>query len=297
MEEGVPAPENRNMLTVGHLIDSFDAACVVSVRTGQITESTRVFYLHQLRKLRTAAGHYPADALRAHHLVNVEFTNHFVRAVKRLYSWAADEELIPKNVFKKLKTPSAGQRTRILNADEFGRLLSVCGRPFRRFLEVARETASRPGELRTLRRRSVQVDQRLILLTEFKAKDKRKDGQAVRRIPLTVRAAELLAEALGERPGDGPDDFVFRGDRGRPWTANGLRCQMRVARKKAGLDDGGERVVCYTLRHTRATDLTRKGVRDNTLAEIMGHTTTQMTRRYQHLTGADLCNVLDEADA
>ncbi len=297
MGEGAPANDHKGMFTVAHLVTSFDRSLSVSVRLGQLRPATQVYYHFQLKKLLSAVGAFPAAELRAHHLVSVELGCHFVRALKRLYQWAADEELIPKNPFKKLKAPPIGQRTRVLSAAEFERLLAVCSPAFARYLRLANETAARPGELRELRWLSVRLEERVILLTNFKAKDKRKDGMKVRRIPLTPLAVLLLAELRAQRPDDGPDGFVFVGRGGKPLGPNALRCSMRTARRKAGLNtEGRERVVCYTLRHTRATDLTRKRVDSNTLAEIMGHTTTQMTRRYQHLSANDLNDVIDRAD-
>lgn len=297
MSDTARAPEDDVMFTVSHLVDSFQNSLTVGVRLGQIKPATQTFYSFQLKKLLRAVGTFPAAELRAHHLVSVEFSNHFVRALKRLFQWASDEELVPKNAFAKLKAPPTGQRTRVLSAEEFERLVTCASAAFGRYLRIAKETAARPGELRELRWASVRLDERVILLTSFKAKDKRRDGMKVRRIPLTPLAVSLLAEIYAERPNLGPDDCVFVGKAGKPWGANALRCQMRTARERAGLNtEGRERVVCYTLRHTRATDLTRKRVDSNTLAEIMGHTTTQMTRRYQHLSADDLNSVIDQAD-
>jgi site-specific recombinase XerD len=47
------------------------------------------------------------------------------------------------------------------------------------------------------------------------------------------------------------------------------------------------------MRHTGATNATRKGVTDNTLARVMGHSRTQTTNRYQHLAGDDLVDAID----
>jgi integrase len=290
------APKASDMLTVSLLIDSFQAQNEIAVKMGQMKPATRDFYSFQLRKLRAAAGSFPAAELRAHHLISVTITNHFARAIKRLMKWALDEEFIPANRFAKLRVPPTGQRTRILRPDEFRSLLRVSDPCFRQYLTLAAETAARPGELRQLRWDQVQPEQRQILLTNFKGKAMRRDGVSVRQIPLTRTATKLL-EVLRRRAA-GEWVFPQPGKPAEPLSANTLRLRMAAARKRAGLSVGdGERVVCYTLRHTRATELTRKGVRDNTLATIMGHTNTQMTRRYQHLTGADLCNVLDQADA
>ena len=71
---------------------------------------------------------------------------------------------------------------------------------------------------------------------------------------------------------------------------------MRAARRRAELeeeDGAGERIVCYSLRHTGATDAVRDGLDAAELADIMGHTSISMTRRYLHRTAADLVAVID----
>lgn len=49
------------------------------------------------------------------------------------------------------------------------------------------------------------------------------------------------------------------------------------------ITDARQRVVFHTLRHTYASWLVQKGVPLYTVAELMGHSTIDMTRRYSHL--------------
>lgn len=294
MDKQSLAREAGGMLTTGCLIDSFLAASTVAVRLGQSAEATHTFYRFQLKKLRSAAERFPAAELRPHHLINVEFTNHFLRAVKRLFRWAVEEELVPKDVWRKLKTPPTGQRTRTLEDAEVVRLYRHAGRAFRRPLFAMLHSIARPGEIRGLKWGQIDFGRRCIVLTKFKAKDKRKDGKKVRLIPLDGPLTRwLLRERILQCDPDATA-HVFRMNDGRPWTANGWRCAMRTARRRAGLNDG-ERVVSYTMRHTGATKAVRNGVQETALADVMGHTTTAMTRRYLHRSPADLVQVIEQA--
>ncbi|MDY3558107.1 site-specific integrase [Gemmata sp. JC673] len=289
------------MFRVTNLIDSFTDALKVRVKLGQAEQSTLVWYTGQLKKLRTAAGDFPAADLRAHHLVAVEFTYHFVRALKALYKWAADEDaaLVPRDPFRKLKPPPCGERQRILSRAEMRELYLASEASHQRFLFVLSRTIARPGEIRGLKWGDIQWDRRLITLRKFKGKKRRTDGVKVRTIPLDKAALRMLRNLHRRAGSPTPDAPVWKDRFGKQLTSNGLRCRMRRARLKAGLDPEGveERVVCYTMRHTGATNATRKGVTDTTLAKVMGHSRSSTTNRYQHLAGDDLVNAIDRASA
>lgn len=286
-----------DMLTVRHLVQSFDSHLAVRVKIGQAAQSTVVWYRSQLRKLTAAVGDSPAADLRAHHLVDVKFTYHFVRALRTLYKWAADDdvELVPRNPFRKLAPPPCGERQRVLSRAEMRRLYLASAPAFRRFLFVLSRTLARPGEIRALRWGDIQWDRRLITLKEFKGKSRRGDGVKLRTIPLDRPSLRMLRNMFERRGRPGPDAPVWLDRFKKQLTRNGLRCRMRRAREAAELDagNGEERVVLYTMRHTGATNATRRGVTDNTLARVMGHARTATTNRYQHLAGDDLVEAID----
>lgn len=289
------------MFRVRDLTRSFLNALQVKVKLGQAEQATHVWYKSQLTKLDRAAGSFPAAELRAEHLIAVEFTYHFVRALKALYKWGCDDDvsLVKRDPFRKLKAPPCGERQRILSRAEMACLYLVASRQLRRFLFVMSHTIARPGEIRGLKWGDIQWDRRLILLSKFKGKKRRTDGVKVRTIPLDRPTLRLMQSMFARRGRPAPDVAVWLDKSGKQWTANAIRCQMRRARLRAGLDPDGveERVVCYTMRHTSATNATRAGVTDNTLARVMGHARTATTNRYQHLAGDDLVNAIDRVSA
>jgi integrase len=289
------------MFTVRDLTRSFLANLDVKVKLGETEPSTRAWYKAALDKLNGAAGDFPAAELRAVHLVSVEFTTHFCRVLKALYRWACEEDvcLLTRDPFRKLKPPPCGERNRILSRAEMVRLYRAASPTLRRLLFVLRHTIARPGEIRRIRWGQIQWDGRRIEWRKFKGKKRRGDGVKLRTIPLDRPTLRLLKNLHRNRGNPGPMEPVWLDRDAKEWTANAVRCQMRAARERAGLDQEGveERVVCYTLRHTSATEATRAGVKGRTLSDIMGHANSRTTDRYLHLAGDDLVEGIDRLAA
>lgn len=286
-----------DVLTLRHLIDSFLSHLALLVRAGVNEPATLRWYSDQLAHL-APLGSFPAEALRTHHLATIELTNGFTRALKRLYKWAADEDLVPKDPFAKLTIPPCGQRERVLSRSELCRLYLAASRPLRRLLFVQLRTLARPGEIRNLTWEQIEWAQRVIVLVKFKGKKRRRDKLKARAIGLPMIVVALLRNLHRKSPDPSPTGRVFLSPRyGRPWTANGVRCAMRRARRRAGLDGGDEPVVCYHLRHTAATNAIRAGESLKLVAEVMGHTRTSTTERYCHLNTADVVGTVDRLAA
>lgn len=281
------------MFTLRYLTASYLSHVDVLVQAGELSQATRVWYENQFKHCKGIARKKAAD-IRTRDLKGIKLSNAFVRAIKRLYSWGVEEDLVPKDPFTKLKVPRCGQRERVLTRAELYRLYTVALPEFRRLLYVQLHTIARPGEIRQLTWGQIEWSRRVIVLVKFKGKDRRRDQAKVRCIPLSRSVLRLLKNMHRKSPDPSCTGRVFLSPRyGDPWTPNGVRCAMRVARKRARLDGGGERVVCYTLRHTGATDAIRSDVNLKLVAQIMGHTTTKTTERYLHLDTDDVVEAID----
>ncbi len=265
--------------------------------TGERSPNTHAFYAEQLAKIPPELAAIPAADARPHHLIGGPRTWHFLLAVQRLFAWAVEVGMLEVNWFAKLQKPPCGRRNRTLADREFAAIVGRMTRPQRWFFVIMRHTICRPGELRGLRWRDVCEDKRVCWLDEFKGKGRRRDGLRRRAVPLDRFAARMFALWRRNRRPQ-LEDFVFTTGRGTPWAKDALCRAWARAAERAGLrvrGQKGERFVPYTIRHTAATQATRNGVTDRRLADIMGHTTTKMVARYQHLATEDLVAAIDDA--
>lgn len=276
-----------------------------------LADGTVAGYRRHLERFTADVGDQVVAELRPHHLMSWGLTWHKLQAVQRCFSWACSAaELIPKNPFSSIRRPIPGQRRRTLSRVELSRLLRASAGDFRAFLLAARETIARPQELRAVSWEHLRHDASrgdlvaelragrvVALLEDFKARKRRSNPHAVRLIPITPRLGRLIAR-LAAIAGTmaGP---IFLTSSGRAWTKEAVRLRMARLRKRVGLvkDHRGENVCVYTLRHTGGTDAAAAGVRDRVLAELMGHSSTRTTARYQHLETSHLVDAMAQMTA
>lgn len=284
------------VLTLAELESFFLAWMAAEVRARRSQDRTLRYYRTWLNRFTAAVGgDRPVAELVAFDLERHKSGWHSVQTVQRLFNWAVDAGLVAGNPFKKVKRPPLGERERILGRADALRLLRRSRPELRRLLLALRLTLARPQELRGLRWCDYDVGAAAFILNDFKAKKRRKDKKRQRLLPVVPRLARLL-ERLRRRDRPAENDPIFRSASGRAWTANALRLAVRRAARRAALDDPGqEPVVAYTLRHTGATEAMAAGVSDRVLAELMGHTSTRTTARYQHPQIQHLVDALQQA--
>jgi integrase len=288
-------------LSLGQLADKFGDWLAREVEAGRCKPRTLAYYRGQLQKLLDAVGgHRPAAGLLPHEVEMYKTNWQSVQAAQRLFNWGVQMGLLADNPVRSVKKPDLGQRRRVLTPGEEKALLDGTDPTFRPFLQALLHTLARPQEVRALQWKHLALQPvPMFVLADFKARARRKDRHtAARRILLDDDMVGLL-ERLAAQRSPRPDDFVFLDRRGLPWTANAVRCRMRRLRAKLGLgpDANGEKVVAYTLRHTAATRACARGVPDRLLADLMGHTDTATTRRYQHPQLEHLAEAIRRANA
>ncbi len=164
-------------------------------------------------------------------------------------------------------------RVRYLQPAELERLLSACREStdpnLYALVELALSTGVRRGELMGLEWDAVDLDRRHLILHDTKNNERRG-------VPLSNRAVEVL---LAHR--SAPDlrtGLVFPSP--RTGTINFPYKAWHRALAAARVDD----FRFHDLRHTTASYLAMNGATTLQIAEVLGHKTLQMVKRYAHLT-------------
>jgi integrase len=144
-------------------------------------------------------------------------------------------------------------------------------------LLVATETGLRNAELRSLRRRDVDLGAGANVRCSGK-------GRKMRCTPLRRDVAAALESWLAEG-GGGPDSPIFPSSRGGFLSADAL--QRLVARHVATASAkcpslAGRSITPHTLRHTKAMALLHGGVDQTVIALWLGHESVETTQVYLH---------------
>ncbi|MCQ4293887.1 tyrosine-type recombinase/integrase [Pseudomonas stutzeri] len=103
-------------------------------------------------------------------------------------------------------------------------------------------------------------------------------------MPLTKRAVELLQEAIrlakSKRIATGRLFSI---------TPHSVSTAVRRARQKAKLDSS---VRLHQLRHTRITNVAKKGFNNAQIMIVSGHRDTRSVARYSHLNAKDVLHLI-----
>jgi site-specific recombinase XerD len=196
------------------------------------------------------------------------------RYVFRYFSWAVHEGIFSKNPLAGMKRSKPLPRQRAITEVEYLSLLRATDSDFRPLLFALRQTGARPSELRELKWENVRGDH--LSLWEHKVVGKT-------RKPRVIHLTPCMQRFLGVVRKRSRSEYVFLNAKGRPWTMDAVR--QRVARLKAKL--GLSKDVCtYLIRHAFGTNAVLNGVDVATVAELMGHSSTEVTTGvYVHLAG------------
>ena len=216
-----------------------------------------------------------------------------IASVQTVFGWAVRHDLLTENPLQGYRKPQARPRNRVIEASELAALLRHSDAKFRRVLLSLRLTGCRPIEIRSLIWEWVDLQNGFWIFPHHKTINRQKHPRP-RVVPLPQSIWKLCRWL--DRVDHGPTDHVFLNRHGRPYTKDCFCRKMRRIRRRAGIKTkAGERIVLYSARHTFATEAAGK-VSDMELAELMGHTTSQTTRRYVHLNASRLRDIQRRAE-
>ena len=211
--------------------------------------------------------------------------NRYMTALSTCFTMAVNEwEWVAEHPMQKIaKLPEPRGRVRFLSDEERERLLKACEEVDRERLYLlvvlALSTGARHGELRNLRWENVDFKRNVIVLHDTKNKERRV-------LPLAHHALDLITECHRNRNVATPLVFPMQGAPLKPWRS---RYHWLQALEKAELTD----FRFHDLRHSAASYLAMNGASLAEIAEVLGHKTLAMVKRYAHLSEAHTASVVE----
>ncbi len=197
--------------------------------------------------------------------------NRYHAAFSLVFRVAVENGKLNHNPAARLKRkPEHNDRIRFLSGDEEERLLAALRESWPKYLPaflISIHTGMRAGEQFGLRWSDVSLDRKLITLHRTKS------GKT-RHIPLNTVALVAFSDLRCEQ---GTHKEIFLNTEGNP--LRGPRDWFEPALLKAKIAD----YTWHCNRHTFASRLVMAGVDIRTVAQLLGHSTIQMTMRYAHL--------------
>lgn len=208
---------------------------------------------------------------------------------------AVHDGVIARNPARRsgVKLPRLQRRQPVFFAPEVvERIAAACPEPYDLLVRLLGETGLRWGEAVALRRRSIDLPRRRLIVTESLAEVGSEltfgptKSHAERSVPLTRSLVEGLENHLDERVDRRLDALVFTSEKGHPLRyANFRRVVWSPALRSAKVP----KVGLHVLRHSAAAAMIRAGASPKTLQTILGHQSAGFTLSvYGHVFDEDM---------
>lgn len=208
--------------------------------------------------------------------------NKYLADLRHVYNIARTQFAIevknPVSDVEKLKEPRG--RVRHLDPDEAAELLRSCeahSPALKVIVTLALATGARRGELLNLRWPDVDLPRAMMTF------EKTKNGER-RTVPLVGSALVAMREHAKVRRLD--TDLCFPGETGKP-------LEIGKAFPDACMRAGISNFRFHDLRHTAASWIAMNGGTLAEIAEVLGHKTLAMVKRYSHMTEGHTRSVLE----
>ncbi|KJP43611.1 DNA recombinase [Klebsiella aerogenes] len=200
-----------------------------------------------------------------------------LQLLSRLLRWAADEKGVAcTDVVAGVKLPEAGKpRDAIVEPLQLQMILSLASEKSKPIIELAYETAMRRNEILAITPAMVDLNKRIIRLTD----DMTKNGEG-RSVPLSTKACEMLRVLC-----DGRDKHAKLFTLTPYAVTQAFRRAARLAKVY--------NVCFHSLRHSAITRAAEKGLSTVQLMAVSGHKTITMLSRYSHIKAENIAHLLD----
>ena len=212
--------------------------------------------------------------------------NRHLALLSMMFSVAIQWDILERSPTKGVKKfKEDNQKQRFLSADEIGRLYQAMEAEDNKVavnaLKLLLLTGCRREEILKLKWEDVSIESGTLFLPDSKT--------GSRYVQLNAAARELLTSIVR---GKGP--FVFPGHRNENKPLNNPRkCFTRLL-EHAGIE---ENVRLHDLRHTHASILVNSGASLFVVQKALGHSTSQMSQRYSHLSNQTLRDASETVSA
>jgi integrase len=204
--------------------------------------------------------------------------NRELAILSKVFQLAVDAGYIESNPCRKVKRIAHdNSRTRFLSDKEELSLLDALDQESSLYsiVQLALNTGMRRGEILSLKWSEVDLNRGLICVTQTKTNRNRI-------IPMNQVVRELLSQQQGQ------GEYVFTSPR-----TKGCLVEIKKGFKKACQLAGIHDFHFHDLRHTAASRLAATGADIVTIAEILGHSSFRMTKRYTHASEERKRNALE----
>jgi len=204
--------------------------------------------------------------------------SHILNVAVKEFGW------MQENPIMKVKKPKeASGSIRFLSQEERERLLKACRESSNLFLYpvtiLALSTGMRQGEIMNLHWSDVDLHNGRIILLKTKNKESR-------RVPLGKTPLQMMRDLNKVRRKDTALLFPSNENPKRPMD---LRFPWEKALRVAGI----ENFRFHDCRHSAASELAMNGASLAEIAEILGHKTLAMVKRYAHLSESHTAKVVE----
>ncbi|WAI01366.1 tyrosine-type recombinase/integrase [Methanogenium organophilum] len=214
----------------------------------------------------------------------------YVRFIKRLYLWMVENEYtsIPEKKIMKIRVPATDEMTvtveDLITEEEALRMIQTCWNSRdRAIISMLWDGGFRISELGTLQWKQVKFNEWNVVVNTAE-----KTGKP-RHIPLVMSKA-YIAQWKNDYPFEpvGDNHVFLTLDSCKPVQYAGLKKKITKIAKRAGIE---RKINPHLFRHSRITDLIRKGYQESVIKKMLwGNLTTTMFAVYAHLSDIDIDN-------